>query len=42
MNVQVKIDRYSHLQGIDLVDHFISDNLIPADATDVLIGSDYY
>ena len=26
LNVQVEIDRYSHLQGINLADHFISDN----------------
>ena len=44
LNVQVEIDRYFHLQGIDLADNFISDNnnLTPDDTTDVLIGSDYY
>ena len=44
LNVQVKIDHYSHLQEIDLADNFISDinNLTPDDTTDVLIGSDYY
>ena len=45
LNVQVDIDHYSHLQGIELVDHFLSDNdnqLNPDDAIDILIGSDYY
>ena len=44
LNVQVEIDHYSHLQGIDLADNFISDNnnLTSDDTIDVLIGSDYY
>ena len=39
LNVQVEIDRYFHLQGTDLADHFISDNsnLIPDDTIDGLL-----
>ena len=38
LNIQVEIDHYSHLQGIDVVDYFISgnNNLIPDNIIDVL------
>lgn len=43
LNVQVEIDCYFYLQGIDLADFFSdSNNLILDDIIDVLIGSHYY